>query len=123
MSDVNKPMQLYELRCGLIYTNDEGKWRETSFTMITKCKSDDDAKLAGLLWIASKVESLKELYKNARIGYVKVCTFEPSVFINGSFTKLAYASQFYEWKCDWYPYEKEVEHIKGLIHEAKSAVT
>ena len=111
---------LYELRCGFIYTTDEGKWMEKSVNVITKCKSDDDAKLAGLLWIADRVNSLKDVYDNARIGYVKVCTFEPAVFFNGSFNKLAIGGwPFYEWKCDWYPYEKEVEHIKELIAKAK----
>ena len=111
---------LYELRCGFIYTTDEGKWMEKSVNVITKCKSDDDAKLAGLLWIADRVNSLKDVYDNASIGYVKVCTFEPAVFFNGSFNKLAIGGwPFYEWKCDWYPYEKEVEHIKELIAKAK----
>jgi len=113
-------MGLYELRASVIFKTTAG-WREQSSVSVVDCLSDDEAKLAGLLFVADYAARMKENYNDTtEIGCVKVYGFYPTKFRNGNFVSgsSSYAAgEVYEWKCDWYPYEKELEHIKETIAE------
>jgi hypothetical protein len=105
-------MDLYEIKTAVTYRTDEGL-REQSTRTVIYCQSDADAKLAGLLYVARQAEYSKGFLDDPQIGSVKVYQFRPARFENGKFASdFSTSSEIFEWKCDWYPYDLELEFIR-----------